>query len=183
MTKQEAVRIGNFLILAKQDDLALQKHSSDLLARGYQLHETHHFVICQRPGSDQIMLLHTFTQHTIDADLICFIESELTSILSLTSRQTFGAVLFGILASTFSRPRQQKAIWRQFCVNTLHRLSNLVLQPTLSTPSAPISSLSYITPFASIYRRVVELAIGQRFLDVGSSFGFFPILLADLGPL
>lgn len=181
MTKQEAVRIGNFLILAKQDDLALQQHSSDFLARGYQIHKTDHFVICQHPGSEQVILFHTFDQHTIDADLICLIESELTSILSLASAQFFGAMLFGILASTFPHPRQQEVIWRQFCVNTLHRLSGLVLQPALPTP-APIFPLSYITPFASIYRRVVELAIGQRFLDVGSSFGFFPILLAEMRP-
>ena len=178
MPKQEAVRIGNFVVIAKQDDLALQKQSSDLLAKGYQIRKTSHFVICRRPDSERVILLHTFNQQTIDADIICFIENQLSSSLSLSSK-TFGAVLFGTLASTFSCPREQGIIWLQFCLNTLHRLSSLMLQPALVTTAA-ISTLSYMTPFAIIYRRIAELSTGQSLLDVGSSFGFFPILMSEL---
>lgn len=179
MTKQEAVRIGNVVVMAKQDDLALHKQSDDLLSKGYQISKTSHFVICQQPGSEQTILLHTFNQQAIDADLICFIENQLTSTTLVSSTRTFGAMLFGILASTFSRPRKQLIIWRQFCVNTLHRLHSLILQPTLTIP-ATMSDISYITPFAIIYRRISELYIGQSLLDVGSSFGFFPILMSEL---
>jgi SAM-dependent methyltransferase len=42
--------------------------------------------------------------------------------------------------------------------------------------------VSYITPFAAIYRRVFELCIGWSFLDVGCSFGFLPVLLAERAP-
>lgn len=160
--------------MAKQDELALEKQRANLLSKGYQILKKSYFVICQQPGSDQIILLHTFSQKTIDADLICFIEDQLASTDLISSTRAFGAVLFGILASTFSRPRNQLIIWRQFCVNTLNRLRNQALPPALALPD-----ISYIVPFAIIYRRIVELCVGQRLLDVGSSFGFFPILIAE----
>ena len=175
MSKQEAVRIGNVLVIAKQDELALDKRSVDLLSKGYQISKTSHFVICQQPGSDQIILLHTFNQETINADLICFIEDQLASAGLVTSTRAFGVVLFGILASTFPGPRNQLAIWRQFCINTLNRLRSQIMQPSLD-----LSDISYIAPFATIYRRIAELHIGQSLLDVGSSFGFFPILMFEL---
>lgn len=175
MSKQEAVRIGNVLVIAKQDGLALDKRSADLLSKGYQIRKTSHFVICQQPGSDQFILLHTFNQKTIDADLICYIEDQLASSGLISSTSAFGAVLFGILASSFSAPRNQLTIWRQFCVNSLNRL-----RAQISQFSFDLSDNSYIVPFAAIYRRIAELHIGQSLLDVGSSFGFFPILISEL---
>ena len=83
-------------------------------------------------------------------------------------------MLFGILASTFPAPRNQLIIWRQFCVNTLNRLRYQILHPPLVLPD-----ISYIAPFAIIYRHIIELHIGQSLLDVGASFGFFPILSAE----
>jgi SAM-dependent methyltransferase len=42
--------------------------------------------------------------------------------------------------------------------------------------------VSYVAPFATIYRRVLELFTGQSFLDVGCSFGFLPVLMAEYVP-
>jgi SAM-dependent methyltransferase len=120
-------------------------------------------------------LLHTFDQSDIDADLICYIEQELSAHGFILTEKDFGAVLFAVLASTFPSPRHQPAIWRRFCVNSLTKMRDQLNHPPAISPS----TVSYITPFAAIYRRVFELFVGQSFLDVGCSFGFLPVLMAE----
>jgi SAM-dependent methyltransferase len=121
--------------------------------------------------------MHLFNQAELDADLICFIEDELAPFGIIPSAKDFGATLFAVLASTFPLPRNQQSIWRHFCLNTLAKLRDQIAHPPLITPI-----VSYITPFAAIYRRIFELCIGQSFLDVGCSFGFLPVLLAEHAP-
>ena len=119
--------------------------------------------------------MHTLTQQEIDADLICFVEDELSPFHIFTSAKVYGATLFAILASTFPAPRNQEAVWHRFCLNSLAKFQQL-----LSHSSQPYStSISHIAAFAALYRRVFELCRGQHFLDVGTSFGFLPLLLAQ----
>lgn len=173
--KQEGVRVGNIIFLAFQDKPDLDERSNKYRVKGYTIHTTEHFVLCQQQTSNQFILLHTFGQDDIDADLICFITDEL-SVFSITPTvRTFGAILFGIIASTFPSPRHQATIWNHFCLNTLTRLRSQISQSLFTGDQSP-----YITPFANIYRRITELFTGQSLLDVGSSFGFFPILIAEL---
>jgi SAM-dependent methyltransferase len=177
VNKQEAVRVGNVLVLSEHDRHALLQQQQSLSARGYLVSETRHFVVCQKSSSQQTVLMHTFDQAEIDADLICFIEDELPSFGIIPTAQDFGAVLFAVLASTFPAPRNQGLIWRQFCTNTLMKLRDYIAHP----PAAP-ADVSYIAPFATIYRRMFDLYTGQSFLDVGCSFGFLPVLLAEREP-
>ncbi|HZS79649.1 MAG TPA: class I SAM-dependent methyltransferase [Ktedonobacteraceae bacterium] len=172
--KREGVRIGNFLVLALVDTGAVEKQVGKLEVKNYHVQKTPHFVAAKKPCSDEIVLLHTFTQETIDADLICLIEHELGPLGFITSERIFGAILFGILASTFSSPRHQPTIWLRFCINTLEKLR---IYMNLPVPKLPENS--YIIPFATIYHRIAELLVGESFLDVGSSFGFLPILLTE----
>lgn len=175
--KQEAVRIGKIVIQAMQNDEALRVRIHTLQAQCYQISETPHFIVCQQRYSQKVIMLHTFSQSKINADLICLIKDELSSFGLISSAREFGAVLFGVMASTFTSPRQQRLIWRMFCLNTLKKL-----REQLDAPLIPQPAVSYIAPFAVIYRRVFDLFAGQSLLDVGTSFGFLPILMAACFP-
>ncbi len=173
--KQEAVRVGKVTVLACPDRQRLHQFTQRLLAHAYQVQETPHFVVCHRPTAQKTILMHTFSQATIDADLICIIEQELLALGMLASAQDYNAVLFAVMASTFPSPRNQQLIWRHFCLTTLARLRVLIAQHPLPLPPP----VSHIVPFATIYQRVMERLVGQSLLDVGSSFGFLPVLLAE----
>ena len=176
MKKQEGVRVGNLIVLAQPDRVSLNLYREYLRNQSYHISQTKHFVICQQPSSHRVILLHIFKQGEINADLIRFIEEELPAFGIIESEKQFGATLFAVLASTFSAPRDQPAIWRRFCLNTLDSLRNHIAHPDLITPT------SYIGPFAAIYRRAFDLFTGQSLLDVGCSFGFLPILTAERYP-
>lgn len=173
--KQEAVRVGKVTVLACPDRQRLHQFTQRLLAHAYQVQETPHFVVCRKTSEEKTILLHTFSQAEIDADLICIIEQELTASCLFTSAQDYNAVLFAVMASTFPSPRNQQLIWRHFCLTTLARLRVLIAQHPLPSPPP----VSHIVPFAAIYQRVMEYLVGQSLLDVGSSFGFLPVLLAE----
>ncbi|MGB8346086.1 MAG: class I SAM-dependent methyltransferase, partial [Ktedonobacteraceae bacterium] len=136
--------------------------------------ETPHFVVCRDQSLSRTYLFHTFQQMNVDADLICYVEQELSSLDIVSSERQFGAALFAVMASTFPEPRHQPAIWQRFCLNTLIRLREETETPSLSVPT-----VSYIAPFGAIYRRIFELSPGPKHLDVGCSFGFLPVLLAE----
>lgn len=177
LNKQEAVRVGNLIVLAQHDQKVLKHQKQRLLSKGYQVSETQHFVVCQNQSSHQIVLMHTFEEDEINADLICFIEDELHSFGVIPSTKEFGAALFAIQASTFPSPRNQRTIWRHFCFNTLVKLRDQIMHPLATPPE-----VSYIASFATIYRRVFDFYPGQSFLDVGCSFGFLPVLMAERVP-
>src|SRR5260221_13897728 len=180
--KQEGVRVGKVTVVACPDRQRLHHFTQRLLAHAYQVQETPHFVVCHQPSEHKTILLHTFSQAEIDADLICLIEQELTASGLLASAQDYNAVLFAVMASTFPSPRNQQLIWRHFCLTTLARLRVLIAQPPLPSPPA----VSHIVPFAAIYRRVIGRPVGQSPLHGGSRFGFLPLVLpgkkAPVGP-
>jgi 2-polyprenyl-3-methyl-5-hydroxy-6-metoxy-1,4-benzoquinol methylase len=177
VTKQEAVRVGNLVVIAQPDQERFSRQEQGLRTRGYQVSETAHFVVGRKPSSPHFVLLHRFEQTTIDADLICVVEQELSRFSFISSAREFGATLFAILASTFPSPRDQQAIWRRFCVNSFEKLRDQVAHPLPA-----LHAVSYIAPFAAIYRRIFELHPAQSLLDVGCSFGFFPVLAAEQMP-
>jgi SAM-dependent methyltransferase len=174
----EGVRVGNVLSLAFPTPAARKGYAHRLRAHGYQVQETEHFTVCRHATSSQVMVLHSFEQTTIDADLICNIADELAPLGFIASERFFGGVLFAVLASTFPAPRQQERIWLLFCENTLARLREGIADEQHTSAVA-----SYIGSFAAIYRRVFDLFRGPRVLDVGCSFGFLPVLLAEQHPV
>jgi SAM-dependent methyltransferase len=173
--RKEAVRVGNLIVLAQPDRAALDQYRQRLKDKSYHVSETEHFTICQHPTTGQVILLHLFRSEEANADLICFIENELPSTGIIPSTREFGAILFAILASMYAAPRDQQAIWLRFCLNSLDSLRDHIAHPQQSTPT----QVSYIAPFAAIYRRIFELVTGHSLLDVGCSFGFFPVLMAE----
>src|ERR1700719_2667090 len=116
VTKKEAVRVGNLIVIAQPDQERFSRQEQCFHSGGYQMSETAHFIVGQKPSSPHFVLLHRFEQTTIDADLICVVEQELSRFSFISSAKEFGATLFAILASTFPSPRDQHAIWRRFCV-------------------------------------------------------------------
>ena len=139
LSKQEAVRVGNVIVLAQHDHIALMQQKQSLVARDYRVSETRHFVVCQKHSSHQTVLMHTLGQAEIDADLICFIEDELPFFGIIPTAKDFGATLFAVLASTFPAPRDQGLIWRHFCFNTLINLRDQIAP--IANASTGISSL------------------------------------------
>jgi SAM-dependent methyltransferase len=172
------VRVGNLVVLAQPTREALDQYKQQLLTKSYQIGKSEHFVTCRQPSTNKLILMHLFKPEEANADLICFIKDELpTSGIIPTSRE-FGATLFAVLASMYPAPRNQQAIWLHFCLNSLNRLRDQIVHPQASAPAR----VSYISPFAAIYRRIFELVTGQSLLDVGCSFGFLPVLMSERAP-
>lgn len=173
--RKEGVRVGNLIVVAQPSRAALNQYRQHLIEKSYQVSETEHFTICKHHTTDQAILLHLFRQEEANADLICFIENELPSSGIIPSMHEFGATLFAVLASMYPAPRDQQAIWLHFCLNSLNSLRDSIAHPLKSVSV----QVSYIAPFAAIYRRIFELVSGRSLLDVGCSFGFFPVLMAE----
>lgn len=150
---------------------ALKRRLTD---SGYTVHETPHFLICQQPGTPTI-IVHWFSPEAIDSDLgQCFME-ELKPLGVLANPQSFGDVFGAVVGSVF--PHNPEQAWHLFGVNTLRRLHQLV--------AAGIHSSHYESPvevFATLYRRVSELHVGESLLDAGCSFGFLPLVIAEQIP-
>lgn len=170
----EGVRIDNIVVLALQDEREREKQQQRLQQQSYHISETPHFVVCQKQASNQVVLLHLFKQADIDADIICFLENELSPFGFMPTARAFGAALFAVIASPFPSPRNQASIWQHFCLNTLIRLREQIVHPSVLS-----SKVSYVVPFATIYRRIFDITVGQSFLDVGCSFGFLPVLMSE----
>lgn len=122
--------------------------------------------------------MHLFKREEANADLICFIEDELTTTGIIPTSREFGATLFALLPSMYPAPRNQQAMWLNFCLNSLNSLRKQITHPTFSERA----QISYIDPFAAIYRRIFEIISGQSLLDVGCSFGFLPVLMRERIP-
>jgi SAM-dependent methyltransferase len=157
-----------------------------LAGRGFRIRETAHFVHCQRPGG-QVVLLHPFDEATIDEDVSPMVGEELGSLGVLASAAEYGEMLFAIVASTCPASLDceecgrlhldQAAIWRHFSLNTLRRL-----RTRLATSAPSPACGSHTAVFAAIYRRILERRVGDSLLDVGSNLGHLPVLLSELDP-
>ncbi len=100
---------------------------------------------------------------------------ELKPLGVLANPQSFGDVFGAVVGSVF--PQNPERAWHLFGINTLHRLHQLL--------AAKIRSSHYDSPvevFATLYRRVYELHVGESLLDAGCSFGFLPLVIAEQIP-
>jgi 2-polyprenyl-3-methyl-5-hydroxy-6-metoxy-1,4-benzoquinol methylase len=132
------------------------------------------------------VILHTFTGASVDEDVSPLIATELGPLGAVVSAHDFGNTIFAIVASTCPSSLfcarcgrlhlDQPAIWRHFCVNSLGRLRQLIVD---GQPAKPADS--HIPQFAAIYQRVIECASGRTLLDVGTNMGYLPLLIAEQG--
>ena len=167
-----------------------------LIAQGYELQETPHFLITMRKdeslesigGVDDgdegminqvpTIVAHWFAPSEIDANLGHYVMSELKPLGLLSNPECFGDV-FGAIVMSLS-PHDPERAWRLYGMNTLTRYHALIDHP----PMMPHTEFP-IEVFATLYKRVCELLMeieGTSLLDAGCSFGSLPLVVAERIP-
>jgi SAM-dependent methyltransferase len=180
---RRAVRVGRIVAVPDADGASVAGTIDRLAARGFRVRRTPHFTHCQRPGG-QTVLLHRFSESTIDEDVSPLVAEELGALGVIASARDYGETLFAVVASTCPSSLDcpecgrlhldQAAVWRHFSLNTLVRLRAWL--------DAPGVSASHTAVFAAIYRRILERRVGTSLLDVGSNLGHLPVLLSERAP-
>jgi SAM-dependent methyltransferase len=143
---------------------------------GYDVRETEHFLLFTRVEVPTTIIVHALAPEEIDADIGDYFMRELKPAGILKHPQSFGEI-FGAVVFSLA-PRDPLSALRLYADNTLRRYQS-ILTPATDDSHAAGSS---IASFAQIYRRVFQLHVGESFLDVGCSFGFLPLLIADRFP-
>ena len=141
---------------------------------GYQVHETSHFLIGTKEGTPTLVV-HWFAPKAIDSDLGHHFMEELKPLGMLVDPKSFGDV-FGAVVNSVC-PQDPQRAWHLFGANTLQRFHHL-----LAAESHSPQFDSPVDVFATLYRRVCSLLVGDSFLDAGCSFGFLPLVVAECIP-
>ena len=142
---------------------------------GYSTHETPHFLIGQHSKLSKKLVIHRFAPDEIDATLGSYLLDELKPLGILSQPQQFSDLFGVILFSLF--PHDIQKAQHLFAMNTFKRYHKL-----LEDENILIHSHSTVEMFATLYRRVFELLVGESVLDAGCSFGFMPLLLGERFP-
>jgi SAM-dependent methyltransferase len=132
------------------------------------------------------VLMHRFDESSVDEDLPAIIANELGPIGLVTTALEFDETLGAIIASSVSRESpvcldcgrvhvDLGMAWRRYCLNSLVRYRQLLSEER----AAPAPQESHIAQFAAVYRRIIDCCVGVNLLDVGSSLGFLPLLVAE----
>lgn len=172
--KGRAVQIGNVIgVNAYHANLVALKDR--FTEGGYTLQETEHFLLCTRVEAPSPILLHWFSPNELDANIGDVFMHELKPLGLLTDSRSFGDVFGAVVCSLF--PGEPQRSFSLYATNTLQRYRTL-LKGNVERSSAD----STINSFAQLYRRVLALQVGERFLDAGCSFGFLPLLVAEQRP-
>jgi SAM-dependent methyltransferase len=179
---RQAVRVGRVVAVPQADRAGVAEIVGRLSARGFRARETANFVHCQRRPGGQAVLLHRFDESSIDEDVSPMVAEELGPLGAIASPEEYGETLFAIVASTCPSSLDcptcgrlhldQAAIWRHFSLNTLDRLRARLA-------AAGGAGGSHTAVFAAIYRRILELRVGDSLLDVGSNLGHLPVLISE----
>ncbi|WP_051898857.1 mycofactocin oligosaccharide methyltransferase MftM [Sciscionella sediminilitoris] len=133
------------------------------------LARTEHFRL-QRHGT-AIELQHALESEEIDNNLTGLLQHELFEPGLLHGNSVFEQVFTDIVNSVGS---DESSAWRYFYTNTINRIHHHIRGRSRHERST-------IAEMAPIYANVLELVKGQRLLDLGSCFGFLPMLLAEPG--
>ncbi len=143
---------------------------------GYRIQETSRFILCTRTTAPSTILVHWLSPEEIDADIGNLFMRELKPLGLLSNAHQFGQVFAVVVFSLF--PNDPQKALHLYATNTMQRYRNLLK----GTGIEYSISDSTIHAFASVYRRVFQLHVGERFLDAGCSFGFLPLLIAEHFP-
>lgn len=143
---------------------------------GYDVRETEHFLLFTRVAAPATIIVHRLAPEEIDANIGDYFMRELKPAGILKHPQSFGEIFGAVIFSL--APRDPLSALRLYADNTLRRYQRILMRATDDSHMAGSS----IDAFARIYRRVFQLHVGESFLDVGCSFGFLPLLVADRFP-
>ncbi len=138
---------------------------------GYIIHETPHFFVVIRSMFPSVIVIHWFALAEIDARIGDYILQELKPLGVLTDVEDYDAVFGAIVGSLF--PHETQQAWYIYTKNTFRHLRHLAYS------TSPLALDSTPGTFATLYRRVFELQVGESFLDAGCSSGFLPLLIAE----
>lgn len=143
----------------------------------YHIQETAHFLIGTQADAP-MLVVHWFAPKAIDSDLGQYFMEELKPTGILANPQGFGDVFGAVVNSMY--PDNPERAWHLFGTNTLLRFYQL-----LNADNDAFQLPHYESPvfvFASLYRCVCRLLVGESLLDAGCSFGFLPLVAAERVP-
>ncbi|GAA0504363.1 SAM-dependent methyltransferase [Saccharopolyspora subtropica] len=135
-----------------------------------QVTRTRHFCLHRR--DHRVEITHWLRPEQLDNDLAGILAEELFAPGWLSGAETFEQVFTEVVRSMADDPL---LAWMAFYDNTLNRIRKCWARTAVE------SSPSSIGGFAPVYRRALRLVTPGRVLDLGSCFGFLPILLAERG--
>jgi len=172
-TRQEAVRLGRLIAVSQPDDQKRKELATRLAGHSHHILTTEHFSVIEPRSSSRTVILHPFSLATIDANLFTMVEGELGAAGVVTTAEEYDQAVIAVVTSTAQAADGERLAWRVLCLNTLTKLRSYLAD----TSALRVAGDAHIGQFAAIYQRV-----GSTLLDVGTSFGFLPILLAERDP-
>jgi SAM-dependent methyltransferase len=131
---------------------------------------TDHF--CVRDRGHRIEVSHWLRPDQLDNDVTGLLAEELFAPGWLSGAEIFERVFTGVVRSCLDDPM---LAWGAFYGNTLARIRQCWRRPTAASDHRPTP----ISEFAPVYAHALQLIQAGRVLDVGSCFGFLPLLLAE----
>ena len=173
---ERSVRIGEFIVVngyGVNRTLLKQQFAEG----GYQAQETPHFLLFTREAIPKTILVHWFTLEEFNTNVSHFLVQELKSCGIITSNQRLGELMTGIIGGTHFSGDVRRA-WNYFGANTLQYLLIFV---NSAAPPVP-HDYGTLSASATLYQRVCQLCVGERFLDAGCNGGFLSLLLAEHMP-
>lgn len=172
--KERAIIVGNVVgVNAHHANRVLLKQR--FAEGGYALHETEHFLLFTREQAPSTIVAHWFAPESIDANIGHYFMRELKPFGLIERSEDFGHLFAAIVGSVHPYHIQQAL--RLYADNTIERYRNIVEDKSEAIAHQPIDA------FATIYKRVLQLMVGETVLDAGCSFGFLPILIAEYCPM
>lgn len=173
---ERSVRVGDVIVVnGCRVNLASLKHR--FAEGGYQARETPHFLLFTRDEEPKIVLVHWFIPEDLHTNISHHLVEELKPFGLITSNQYLGELMTGIVGGTLY-PDDVRRAWNYFGANTLQRLLTLVS----SAVTSHLPDYGTLGASATLYQRVFELCVGDRFLDAACNNGFFALLLAERRP-
>ncbi len=174
--QERSVRIGDFVVVnGYRVNRTLLKER--FAQGGYQASETSHFLVFTRTEAPSTILIHWFAPEEINTNISHYLTEELKPFGIITQSQHLSELCAGIVGGTLF-PGDMRRAWNYFGANTLQRL--LVFLSSAVTPTLP--DYATLGASATLYQRVCELCVGERFLDAGCNGGFLSLLLAERIP-
>ena len=159
---------GELVVASKVANPGLRDMLAGRIARVY---ESLNFTVLSFEGST--VVLHQIEPAEIDNDLAETVAGELVRTGYVTIPGAFERCFAGVVLS--SAP-DSGAAWHAFYENTLSKLQLVASSPYPDHDFRPIAV------FGRIYEHTQGLVAGSSLLDVGTCFGFFPLLLQQSRP-
>jgi SAM-dependent methyltransferase len=142
-----------------------------LASQATLVHESPHFAVFQLDNA--IAVLHRLEPAAIDNDLAESVAGELVRPGHVMIPRAFERCFAGVVLSSAPGPKEA---WRAFYDNTLSKLQQV------ASGSYPGRNPDPVAVFGRIYEHARTLVAGSSLLDVGTCFGFFPLLLQQWDP-